>query len=96
MSLSMQGDLEVSCSVDVCMMSSAVLRRKLIRWNTELVGSFYVEPCNDGCVGCFVETPVASINFNFPFFPKDKVKKMILKLKIRKSKRKKRRFHEGH
>lgn len=70
MSLSMQGDLEVSCSVDVCMMSSAVLRRKLIRWNTELVGSFYVEPCNDGCVGCFVETPVASINFNIPSFSK--------------------------
>ena len=57
MSLSMQGDHEVSCSVDVSMMSSAVLRRKLIRWNTELVGSFYVEPSNDGCVGCFVETP---------------------------------------
>ena len=60
----MQGGLEIPCSMDVYMMSSTVLSRKLIQRYTELVENFYMEHPDDGCVGSFVETPVASIDFN--------------------------------
>ena len=68
----MQGGLEIPCSVDVYMMSSTVLSRKLIQRYTELVENFYMEHPDDGCVGSFVETPVASIDFNIPSTSKGK------------------------
>ena len=68
----MQGGLEIPYSVDVYMMSSTVLSRKLIQWYVELVEDFYMEPPDDGCVVFFVETPVASIDFNIPYISKDK------------------------
>ena len=54
------------------MISSTVLGRKLIKWYTELVENFYMELPDDGCVGSFVETPVASIDFNIPSTSKGK------------------------
>ena len=68
----MQGGLDIPCSVDVYMMSSTVLSRKLIQRYPELVENFYIEPSDDGCVGSFVETPVASIDFNIPSTSKGK------------------------
>ena len=68
----MQGNLQKTCSVDVYMMSSTVLSRKLIQRYTELVENFYMEHPDDGCVGSFVETPVASIDFNIPSTSKGK------------------------
>ena len=47
-------------------MSSTVLSRKLIQRHNELVEDFYMEPLDDGCVGSFVETSVASIDCNIP------------------------------
>ena len=37
-----------------------------------MVEYFYMAPPDDGCVGSFVETPVASIDFNIPSTSKDK------------------------
>ena len=65
----MQGGLEIPCSMDVYMMSSTVLSRKLIQRYTELVENFYMEP---PCVGSFVEIPVASFDFNIPSTSKGK------------------------
>ena len=62
----MQGGLEIPCSVDVYIMSSTVSSRKLIQLYTELVENFYMEPPDDGCVGYFAETPVASSDINIP------------------------------
>ena len=68
----MQGCLEIPCSVDVYMMSSTVLSRKLKQRYTELVENFYIEPSDGICVGFFVETPVASIDSNIPSTSKGK------------------------
>ena len=43
---------------------------------------------DQGCVGFFVETPIASVYSIFPLLPKAKFKETIPKGKIRKSKRK--------
>ena len=56
--------------------TSAVLSRKLMQRCTKLVENFYKEPPDDGCVGSFIETPVASI---FPLLLKAKAKVTILK-----------------
>ena len=37
-----------------------------------MVENFYIENPDDGCVGSFVETPVASIDFNIPSTSKGK------------------------
>ena len=47
-------------------MTSTVLSGKLIQRYTELVANLYIELRDDGCVGSFIETPVASIDFNIP------------------------------
>ena len=47
-------------------MSSTVSSRKLIQLYTELVENFYMEPSDDGCVGYFAETPIASSDINIP------------------------------
>ena len=78
-SLLIQGGLEIPCSVVVYMMSSTVSSRKLIQRYTELVENFYMEPPDDGCVGSFVETPVASIDFNIPSTSKGKVRRSYSK-----------------
>ena len=41
----------------------------------ELVENFYMEPPDGGCVGSFVETPVASNDFNNPSTSKGKVQR---------------------
>ena len=46
--------------------TSTLLSSKLIQWCTKLVENFYKEPPDDSCVGSFIETPVASIDFNIP------------------------------
>ena len=46
--------------------TSTLLSSKFIQWCTKLVENFYKEPPDDGCVGSFIETPVASIDFNIP------------------------------
>ena len=68
----MQDGLEIPCSLDVYMMSSTVLSRKLIQRYTELVENLYMEPPDDGCVGSFIETPVASTDFSIPSTSKGK------------------------
>ena len=45
-----------------------------------------MEHPDDGCVGSFVETPVASIDFNIPSTSKGKGRRKDFKGKIRKSK----------
>ena len=52
--------------------TSTLLSSKLIQWCTKLVENFYKEPPDDGCVGSFIETPVASIDFNIPSTSKGK------------------------
>ena len=84
----MQGVLEIPCSVDVYMMGTAVLSRRLIQRYTELVLNFYMEPPDDGCVGSFVETPVASVDFNITSTSKGKSRRNDPMRKIRKSKKK--------
>ena len=68
----MQYGLEIPCSIVVYVMSSTVLSGKLIQRYTELVENFYIELRDDGCVGSFIETPVASIDFNIPSTSKAK------------------------
>ena len=68
----MQYGLEIPCSVVVYVMSSTVLSGKLIQRYTELVENFYIEPRDDGCVGSFIETPVASIDSNISSTSKGK------------------------
>ena len=80
----MQGGLEIPCSVDVYMMSSTVLSRKLIQRYTKLVEHFYMEPPDDRCVSSFVETPVASVYFNIPSTSKDSKGKDMQNQKKRK------------
>ena len=93
----MQGSLQKTCSVDVYMMSSTVLSRKLIQWYTELVENFYMKPPGNGCVGSFAETPVASIEFTIPSTSKGKCRRNGSKgKKSAKAKGKKRCCHEGH
>ena len=71
----MQGSLQKTCSVDVYMMSSTVLSRKLIQRYTELVENFYMKPPDNGCFGSFAETPVASIEFTIPSTSKGKCRR---------------------
>ena len=86
-SLFMQGGLEIPCPVDGYMMSSTVLA----------VENFYMVLPDDGCVGSFVETPVASIDFNIPSTSKGKGKRNDSKgKKSAKTKGKKRCCHEEH
>ena len=84
----MQGGLEIPCSVDVYMMSSTVLSRKLIQGYTELVENFYMEPPDDSCVGPSLRHQLLLLISIFPLLPKAKVEEKIPREKIRKSKRK--------
>ena len=80
-----QGGLEIPCSVDVYMISSTVLSRKLTQRYTKLVEDFYMEPMV--VLVPLLRHQLLLLISIFPLLPKAKAEEKIPREKICKSKR---------